>query len=999
MKKRPLALTRLSTLLSSLAMVPLASRAATLVDVSATSLPLGPITSWSNAGTLGGSFTASGTPQVINVGGYRTVRLNGGAQYFTGPAADSAITGVNKPVTVEAWVHNPNIPGEETVVAWGRRNGGDGTNASYNYGNHPNFGAVGHWGGPDMGWIDNNITTGAPAANAWHYLVWTFDGTTERLYSDGVAMFSETKSLNIWATATGGGALPIRIGAQNNDTGTVAQFNDGINILRVRIKDTVMTPTEISDNYTAEKAALDATIVASINSYTADRLRFLPGETVTLSWNLSNATEASISGGVGSVSLTSGTAVLSPTEATTYTLTASNANGSVTQSLYVEPYLRPPTSHRWSFNEASGAAVTDLVAGAAGEATIRGTEGAVAAGNGLWQRTGGKVALGGGGSAGSSYIDLPNNILTGLSTVTVEGWVTINGSQTWGRIFDFGTSTIGEVNAPGGAFNGSSYLTLTSQVGGDQNFKRLEIIGSSTVDVNDPIIQGQEFHFAVVFDNHADDGSAGTNRVRYYKNGDLRASMNSPQPLSFVTNNNNWLARSNWSGDSNTDGAYNEVRIWAGALRPEDIAQSATNGPDAPTLPPTVPPFINSFTADTRAFAAGEAVTLTWTISGPATSTSIDQGIGVVTPSNSGSVVVFPTTTTTYTLSSTNDFGTTTKTVTLRPITLAHRWSFNEAPSSTVVKDSVGTAHGSVLGTPGTPATGGNGLWSRNGREVCLGGGDSHTAAYIDLPNGILSSLTDVTIEGWVTINGNQNWSRIFDFGNGSAGELFAPGGDAGGTSNFLLSAQIGGDANMKRLQMNPGPSLDSNDPVVPGQKFHFAVVYDSQGNAGTPQMRYYSGGQFKGSVNLAEPLSQVQDVNNWVGRSNWTADANTDGCFDELRMWSTPLSSSHIEEIANTPIDSLPYAPPAAAPLDMATTSWSYGSPGVPSSATLSWSSTAGRAYIVETSTDLVTWVPATDAVTGDSLILTATASTSSATAAIPVGTRTYVRVTDLSP
>ena len=102
-------------------MLPAASQAATLVDISATGLPLGPVTSWSNAGSLGGNFTSTGSPQVILVAGYRTVRLNGGGDYFTGPAADSTITGVNKPVTVEAWVHNPNIPGEETVVAWAAR--------------------------------------------------------------------------------------------------------------------------------------------------------------------------------------------------------------------------------------------------------------------------------------------------------------------------------------------------------------------------------------------------------------------------------------------------------------------------------------------------------------------------------------------------------------------------------------------------------------------------------------------------------------------------------------------------------------------------------------------------------------------------------------------------------------------------------------------------------------------------------------------------------------
>ena len=997
MKTRPLSLTRLSTLLSSLAMLPAASRAATLVDVSATALPLGPVTSWTNSGTLGGSFAATGSTQVINVGGYRTVRLNGGGDYFTGPEAGPTITGVNKPVTVEAWVHNPNIPGEETVVAWGRRGGPVATNASYNYGSDSRWGAVGHWGGEDIGWIDQDITVGAPAANAWHYLVWTYDGVTQRLYSDAVPMHFENKSLNVWATSTTGARLPIRIGAQNNDNGSVSQFNDGIHILRIRIKDTAMSEAEIVSKYTAEKAALDANVTPSINSFSVGILKFVPGESVILNWSLGNATSASING--EPVSPTTGSITYTPSASTTYTLTATNANGSVSQSLLAVLYQRPPTSHRWSFNEGSGTVVTDSAAGPSGNGALLGTEATVAAGSGTWERTSSQVLLGGGSSESSAYIDLPNDLLSGLNAVTVEGWMTLNSSQNWSRIFDFGTSSAGEVFAPGGSFQGSSYLILTGQVGGDQGVKRLEVRNSFTLDVSDPVVQGEEFHFAVVFDDRDDVGAPGTNRVRYYKNGTLLGSTTSPQPLGFITNNNNWLGRSNWAGDANTDGAYNEVRVWAGALRPEDISLSYINGPDAPTLPPTTPPVVSTFSANTRSFFPSEGVTLTWGIAGSVVSSSIDQGVGALTPAAGGTLLVYPTATTTYTISSTNTYGTSTRSVTVNPATLAHRWSFNEAPGSTAAMDSVGSAHGTVLGTPGSPATGGNGLWSRNGREVCLGGGISQTAAYIDLPNGILSSKTDVTIEGWVTINGNQAWSRIFDFGNTSAGELFAPGGDGGGVSNFLLSAQFGADTNIKRLQINPGTSLDSNDPVVFGQKFHFAVVYDSVGNAGSPQMRYYSGGVYKGAVGTATRLNQIQDVNNWLGRSNWTGDANLDGCYDELRIWSTPLSGENIEEISNTPVDSLPYAPPAAGPMNLASTSWTHGTPGTRSSATVTWNSTAGRAYIVQISSDLITWVPAVDAATGDTLIITASAATTTASSAIPLGVRTFVRVADLSP
>ena len=69
--------------------------------------------------------------------------------------APEGITGANPTASIEAWVWNPGIAGEETMVSWGHRNGTDGTNMSFNYGSSPDFGAVGHWGAPDIGWGPN----------------------------------------------------------------------------------------------------------------------------------------------------------------------------------------------------------------------------------------------------------------------------------------------------------------------------------------------------------------------------------------------------------------------------------------------------------------------------------------------------------------------------------------------------------------------------------------------------------------------------------------------------------------------------------------------------------------------------------------------------------------------------------------------------------------------------------------------------------------------------
>lgn len=210
-----------------------------LVNLDATALPVGPLNLWTNAGSLAGDFAADagGDPRVETISGVKAVTLAGNADFFIGPIAPAAVTGVNPNRSIEVWAYNPEIAGEETLVSWGRRGGGDGTNLAFNYGNNGSFGAVGHWGAPDIGWNDGG---GAPAAGVWHHLVYTYDGGgapgagTTRVYADGVLMNSE--ALGSLSTHAG---FPILIGAQSNaDAPNAPQgFNSGLSIAKVRVHD------------------------------------------------------------------------------------------------------------------------------------------------------------------------------------------------------------------------------------------------------------------------------------------------------------------------------------------------------------------------------------------------------------------------------------------------------------------------------------------------------------------------------------------------------------------------------------------------------------------------------------------------------------------------------------------------------------------------------------------------------------------------------------------
>jgi hypothetical protein len=201
--------------------------------------------SWPNrAGT--GDFYAAGSPTyVANVEGtgIAGVRFNAeapAADAYEGPLTTADLHG-SSDCSIEVWAYNPAIADEETLVAWGRRGGPDGTNMSFNYGAHDTWGAVGHWGSPDMGWSGP-----APAAGQWHYLVYTFDGvSTAKVYADGIVRTTEVMTLNTHPD------LPIRIAAQANTAGTDYDFAQALSgyLAMVRVHTGKLTDTDVLNNY------------------------------------------------------------------------------------------------------------------------------------------------------------------------------------------------------------------------------------------------------------------------------------------------------------------------------------------------------------------------------------------------------------------------------------------------------------------------------------------------------------------------------------------------------------------------------------------------------------------------------------------------------------------------------------------------------------------------------------------------------------------------------
>lgn len=224
-----------------------------LINLDATALPAGALPVWTNSGALGGVFNASPTvPSVATLQDAKGVTFNGTAHFFTGPGAPAFITGTNAR-TVEAWVYNPAIADEETVFSWARRGGPDGSNMSFNHGANATFGAVGHWGAPDVGWGAN-----PPISGRWTFIAYSYNPATGigTVYRDGAVANTDTVgTLNTHGTDSTPAAnrLPFRVASQNEPDGNpTAGLRGSMTIARIRVYEVALDDITITNHFSAD---------------------------------------------------------------------------------------------------------------------------------------------------------------------------------------------------------------------------------------------------------------------------------------------------------------------------------------------------------------------------------------------------------------------------------------------------------------------------------------------------------------------------------------------------------------------------------------------------------------------------------------------------------------------------------------------------------------------------------------------------------------------------
>jgi len=211
--------------------------------------------------------------------------------------------------------------------------------------------------------------------------------------------------------------------------------------------------------------------------------------------------------------------------------------------------------------------------------------------------------------------------------------------------------------------------------------------------------------------------------------------------------------------------------------------------------------------------------------------------------------------------------------------TLAHRYSFNDAAGSSTFVDSVGGADGTLENGTAVNANSA----SLDGSQLQLDG----TGGYAELPGGLISTNTQVTIEFWASFSAtNDVWTRVFAFGdqNGS--------GNADTSLDYCHYA--GGNYQNLNFATAAGSGYANNPSGLDGEtNVHVTAIVDPVNG----ELAYYNGTTLTSTPHFTAlpALSTLNDTLSLLGKSLYNVDPALSGSINEFRIYSGVLAPTAI--------------------------------------------------------------------------------------------------------
>ncbi len=195
---------------------------------------------------------------------------------------------------------------------------------------------------------------------------------------------------------------------------------------------------------------------------------------------------------------------------------------------------------------------------------------------------------------------------------------------------------------------------------------------------------------------------------------------------------------------------------------------------------------------------------------------------------------------------------------------LAHRYSFTSN-----AWDSIGMAHGTLMG---------NALVTNTALNLTGSAGD-----YVNLPGGLVSGSSALTVEFWATFGANADWARVFAFGNifGGSGQNYV---------SYSPHTSVGG----QRFGISTAASTVNFDPAgtLDNRAVHVVCILDPANG----YCAIYTNAVLQSAVTNALPaLNGVSTAWSFIGRSFFSSDGWLNATIDELRIYDGRLTPEEI--------------------------------------------------------------------------------------------------------
>lgn len=213
--------------------------------------------------------------------------------------------------------------------------------------------------------------------------------------------------------------------------------------------------------------------------------------------------------------------------------------------------------------------------------------------------------------------------------------------------------------------------------------------------------------------------------------------------------------------------------------------------------------------------------------------------------------------------------------VALRPI---HRYDFSGFGS--YVFDGAGAAHGRALGGALLFGTG----------ALRFDGLDD----YVELPPGLLSPLSSVTILAWLQWDGGACFQRVFDFGSRIV--LPIPPFTETVTSSFYLTVDRcpSNTPAVAYVEQQRREHTFAMAPLAAPAMVQLGVTFDGP----TQMMRLIVNGVVVAEQKSAMRLAALRDELAWLGRSLFVADPWFAGELTELRIYDRALDERTLVQV-----------------------------------------------------------------------------------------------------